>query len=119
MSRRRSGRTTTVTIDTERFWITANQRDDGSLGEVFIHWDKHGSSGAGLAHTYAIVLSLGLEHQVPLADLVRSGLDQSFVPNGRTDDPEIPRARDAATATRLWTEAERLTGVSLAATSVA
>ena len=29
------------------------------------------------------------------------------------------RARDAATATRLWTEAERLTGVSLAATSVA
>jgi ribonucleoside-diphosphate reductase alpha chain len=62
---------------------------------VFIHWDKHGSSGAGLAHTYAIVLSLGLEHQVPLADLVRSGLDQSFVPNGRTDDPEIPRVRSA------------------------
>ena len=27
------------------------------------------------------------------------------------------RARDAATATRLWTEAERLTGVSLAASS--
>ena len=95
MSRRRSGRTTTVTIDTERFWITANQRDDGSLGEVFIHCGKHGSSGAGLAHTYAIVLSLGLEHQVPLADLVRPGLDQFFAPNGRTDDPEIPRVRSA------------------------
>jgi ribonucleoside-diphosphate reductase alpha chain len=95
MSRRRSGRTTTVTIDTERFWITANQRDDGSLGEVFIHWGKHGSSGAGLAHAYATALSLGLEHQVPLADLVRSGLDQFFAPNGRTDDREIPRVRSA------------------------
>jgi NAD(P)-dependent dehydrogenase (short-subunit alcohol dehydrogenase family) len=30
-----------------------------------------------------------------------------------------PRARDAATAARLWTEAERLTGVSLAASSAA
>jgi ribonucleoside-diphosphate reductase alpha chain len=95
MSQRRSGHTTTVTIDTERFWITANQRDDGSLGEVFIHWGKHGSSDAGLAHTYAIALSLGLAHQVPLADLVRSGLDQVFVPNGHTDDPEIPRVRSA------------------------
>ena len=95
MSQRRSGHTTTVTIDAERFWITANQRDDGSLGEVFIHWGKHGSSGAGLVHMYAIALSLGLEHQVPLADLVRPGLDQFFVPNGRTDDPEIPRVRSA------------------------
>ena len=95
MSRRRSGHTTTVTIDVERFSITANQRDDGSLGEVFIHWGKHGGSGAGLAQTYAIALSLGLEHQVPLADLVRPGLDQFFVPNGHTDDPEIPRVRSA------------------------
>ena len=95
MSRRHSGHTTTVTIGTERFWITANQGDDGSLGEVFIHWGKHGGSGAGLAQTYAIALSLGLEHQVPLADLVRAGLGQFFVPNGDTDDPDIPRVRSA------------------------
>jgi hypothetical protein len=57
MSRRRSGHTTTVTINTERFCITANQRDDGGL----------------LGH----------------------GLDQFFVPNGHTDDPEIPRVRSA------------------------
>jgi ribonucleoside-diphosphate reductase alpha chain len=58
MSRRRSGRTTTVTIDNERFCITANQRGDGSLGEVFIHWGKHGSSGAGLVSMYATALSI-------------------------------------------------------------
>ena len=95
MPRRRSGHTTTVTIGAERFCLTANQRDDGSLGEVFIHWGKHGTSAAGLVSTYAIALSLGLQHQVPLADLIRPGLDQFFVPNGHTDDPEIPRVRSA------------------------
>ena len=93
--RRRSGHTTTVTIGPERFYLTANQRDDGSLGEVFIHWGKHGSSAAGLVNGYAIALSLGLQHHVPLADLIRPGLDQFFVPNGHTDDPEIPRVRSA------------------------
>jgi ribonucleoside-diphosphate reductase alpha chain len=95
MPRRRSGLTTTVTIGAERFCLTANQRDDGSLGEVFIHWGKHGSAGAGLLNTYAIALSVGLQHQVPLSDLIRPGLDQFFVPNGHTDDPEIPRVRSA------------------------
>ena len=90
MPRRRSGHTTAVTIDSERFCLTANQRDDGSLGEVFIHWGKHGTSSAGLVSTYAIALSVGLQHLVPLSELIRPGLDQYFMPNGRTDDPEIP-----------------------------
>ncbi len=93
MPRRRSGHTTTVMISAERFCLTANQRDDGSLGEVFIHWGKHGTSAAGLVSTYAVALSLGLQQQVPLADLIRPGLDQFFVPNGHTDDPEIRRTR--------------------------
>src|SRR6516162_11466218 len=145
MPRRRSGHTTAVTIGAERFFLTANQRDDGSLGEVFIHWGKHGTSAAGLVTSYAVALSLGLQHHVPLAELIRPGLDQFFVPNGHTDDPEIPRVRSAADyiarrlaidwlpyaeraelgvytltervhrAARLWAEAERLTGAVLPA----
>ena len=46
-------------------------------------------------NAYAVALSLGLQHQVPLAELIRPGLDQFFVPNGHTDDPEIPRVRSA------------------------
>src|SRR5580693_4808924 len=95
MPRRRSGHTTVVTIGAERFFLTANQRDDGGLGEVFIHWGKYGSSSAGLVSTYAIALSIGLRHRVPLAELIRPGLGQYFLPNGRTDDPEIPRVWSA------------------------
>jgi hypothetical protein len=93
MPRRRHGHTTAVSIGTERFYLTANQLDDGSLGEVFIHWGKHGSSGAGLVSSYASALSVGLEHQVPLTDLIAPALGQEFPPDGPTDDPEIPRVR--------------------------
>jgi len=95
LPRRRSGHTITVTIGAERFCLTANQRHDGSLGEVFVHWGKHGTSAAGLVAGYAVALSVGLQHRVPLADLIRPGLDQFFVPNGHTDDPDIPRVRSA------------------------
>lgn len=103
MPRRRAGHTTSVTIGGERFYLTANAREDGSLGEVFIQWGKQGTTGAGLMDTYAIALSVALQHHVPLADLIRQGLDLYFVPNGRTDDPEIPRVRSIAdyTARRL------------------
>ena len=93
MPRRRSGHTTAVTIDGERFHLTANGREDGSLGEVFIHGRKQGSSQAGLMDIYAIALSVGLQHGVPLGDLLRPGLGLYFAPYGRTDDPEIPRVR--------------------------
>lgn len=91
--RRRSGHTTTVTISGEQVQLTANAGADGSLGEVFIHWGKQGSGTAGLADIYAGVLSLGLRHRVPLAELIRHGLGLRFSPAGHTDDPDIPRAR--------------------------
>jgi ribonucleoside-diphosphate reductase alpha chain len=96
MPRRHRGHTDIVTIGTECLRLTANQRDgDGGLGEVFVHWGKHGSSTAGLVSAYAAGLSLGLQHRVPLTDLLRPGLGQYFVPNGHTDDPEIPRVCSA------------------------
>jgi ribonucleoside-diphosphate reductase alpha chain len=93
MPRRRSGHTTAVMIGGERFCLTANQRADGTLGEVFLRWGKQGTTGAGLMDLYAAALSAGLQHQVPLPDLIRPALGLCFVPNGHTDDPEIPRVR--------------------------
>jgi ribonucleoside-diphosphate reductase alpha chain len=96
VQRRRAGHTITATIGGEQFTLVANQRADGTLGEVFIRSGKHGSSDAGLLDSYATALSVGLAHQVPLADLLRSGLDLHFTPSGHTDDPEIPRVRSVA-----------------------
>jgi ribonucleoside-diphosphate reductase alpha chain len=90
---RAPGYTMTVTIGGERFCLTANQRADGALGEVFIRWGKQGTAGSGLMDSYATALSTGLHLGVPLADLIKHGLGMCYAPNGHTDDPEIPRAR--------------------------
>ncbi len=101
--RRRNGHTTAVTLGGERFYITANARPNGSLGEVFIQWGKHGTGCAGLMDIYAMAWSVALQHGVLLAELVRHNLDLYFTPSGRTDDPQVPRARSIAdyTAHRL------------------
>jgi ribonucleoside-diphosphate reductase alpha chain len=93
MPPRRTGVTTSVTIGGERFYLTANARADGSLGEAFVSWGKQGQTQAGLMDIYAVALSVGLQHGVPLLDLIHQGLDLYFVPNGHTDDPDIPRVR--------------------------
>ncbi|WP_345364900.1 hypothetical protein [Actinoallomurus liliacearum] len=95
MPRSRAGLTTAVTIGGERFSLTANSRHDGTLGEVFIQWGKQGQTQAGLMDIYAVTLSVGLQHGVPLPDLIRQGLDLHFAPNGHTDDPQIPLVRSA------------------------
>jgi ribonucleoside-diphosphate reductase alpha chain len=81
-----------VTIGGERFHLTANADADGSLREVLLRWDKHGSVTAGLVDGYATALSIGLRHGVPLRDLVRHGIGLRFSPAGSTDDPDIPAA---------------------------
>jgi hypothetical protein len=93
MPRRRSGHTTAVTIGCERFYLTANGHEDGSLGEVFIQWGKQGTTGAGLMDIYAVAVSVGLQHRVPLAELLAPAVDLYCVPDGVTDDPQIPRVR--------------------------
>ena len=94
--RRCGGHTTTVTIGGERFRLTADGAEDGTLAEIAVGWGKPGSGTAGLMHAYATAITAGLEHGVPLADLLRPGLGLRFEPNGNTDDPEIPRVRSVA-----------------------
>src|ERR1700678_553720 len=93
MSCRRRGHTRSATIDGERFSLTATERADATLGEVRIGCGKYGSGIAGLMDAYATAISAGLQHGVPLADLLRPGLGLRFAPGGSTNDPEIPRVR--------------------------
>jgi ribonucleoside-diphosphate reductase alpha chain len=95
MSCRRRGHTMSATIGGERFSLTATERADGNLCDVRIGCGKYGSDIAGLMDAYATAISAGLQHGVPLADLLRPGLGLCFAPGGSTDDPEIPRARSA------------------------
>jgi hypothetical protein len=87
------GQTTAVTIGAEDFYLTANGDPQGRLADVFLEWGKHGQTTAGLMDCYAIALSTGLEAGAPLLDLIHETRDLYFIPNGATDDPDIPRVR--------------------------
>jgi ribonucleoside-diphosphate reductase alpha chain len=88
--RRCDGHTTVVTIGGEQFQLTTYGGTDGALSEVVIGWGRHAGGADGLLRGYGAVLCAGLDHGVPLADLLRPGLGLRFAPDGRTDDPEIP-----------------------------
>ena len=56
--------------------------DDGTLGEVFIDMHKEGAAFKALTNAFAIAVSLGLQHGVPLKEFVDAFVFTRFEPNG-------------------------------------
>ena len=86
--RRRSSTFKFRVADCEGF-ATVGEYDDGRPGEVFIMVAKQGSTLAGIMDAFAVSVSLGLQHGVPLATYVRKYTNTRFEPAGITDDPEL------------------------------
>jgi ribonucleoside-diphosphate reductase alpha chain len=70
-------------------YVTAGEYDDGRPGEVFMKVSKQGSTLAGIMDAFAIAVSLGLQHGVPLATYVKKYTNMRFEPAGMTDDPDL------------------------------
>jgi ribonucleoside-diphosphate reductase alpha chain len=70
-------------------YVTVGEFPDGRPGEVFISVSKQGSTLAGIMDAFAISVSMGLQHGVPLATFVRHFTNMRFEPAGMTDDPEL------------------------------
>jgi ribonucleoside-diphosphate reductase alpha chain len=66
--------------------------EDQELGEIFINFAKQGSTLQGMAMSWAIAISMGLQRGVPLEDYVRMFAHMSFEPAGYTDNQQIPFA---------------------------
>jgi ribonucleoside-diphosphate reductase alpha chain len=69
--------------------VTVGEYEDGRPGEVFMKVSKQGSTLAGIMDAFAIAVSLGLQHGVPLATYVKKYTNMRFEPAGMTDDPEL------------------------------
>ena len=69
--------------------MTVGELQDGRPGEVFMKVSKQGSTLAGIMDAFAISVSLGLQHGVPLATFVRHFTNMRFEPAGMTDDPDL------------------------------
>lgn len=66
---------------------------NGEPGEIFIKSSKEGSTISGLMDSWAIAISLGLQHGVPLKLLVDKFSHMRFEPSGFTRNPDVHHAK--------------------------
>jgi ribonucleoside-diphosphate reductase alpha chain len=79
---RRAGYTQKARIGNHKMYIRTGEYEDGTLGEIFIDMHKEGAAFRSMTNCFAIAVSLGLQHGVPLEEYVDAFLFQRFEPNG-------------------------------------
>jgi hypothetical protein len=90
---RRTGYTQKASVGGHRLYLRTGEYDDGSLGEVFIALHKEGAAFRGLMDNFAIAVSLGLQHGVPLEAFIEAFTFTRFGPAGAVEgDPAVSRA---------------------------
>lgn len=79
---RRHGCTLEAAVGGHLVVVTTGEYEDGTLGEIFIDMHKEGAAFRSLMNCFAILVSLCLQHGVPLALLVKRFTGVSFEPSG-------------------------------------
>jgi ribonucleoside-diphosphate reductase alpha chain len=89
LPRRRRSNTFSFRVADCEGYVTVGEYDDGRPGEVFFKVSKQGSTLSGVMDAFAISVSLGLQHGVPLSTFVRKYTNMRFEPAGITDDADL------------------------------
>jgi hypothetical protein len=90
---RRAGYTQKASVGGHKLFLRTGEYADGALGEIFIGLHKEGAAFRGLMDSFAIAVSLGLQHGVPLAEFVEAFTFTRFGPAGVVEgDPAVARA---------------------------
>ncbi|MEZ6142984.1 MAG: hypothetical protein R3B84_20660 [Zavarzinella sp.] len=79
---RRAGYTQKARIGNHKVYLRTGEYADGTLGEIFIDMHKEGAAFRSMTNCFAIAISLGLQHGVPLEEFVDAFTFTRFEPNG-------------------------------------
>ena len=79
---RRAGYTQKARIGSHKMYLRTGEYEDGTLGEIFIDMHKEGAAFRTMTNCFAIAVSLGLQHGVPLEEFVDAFVFTRFEPNG-------------------------------------
>src|SRR5438094_711835 len=91
-------------------YITVGLYPDGSPGEIFITMAKEGSTVSGLMDSFALAVSIALQHGVPLRLLCEKFAHTRFEPSGWTNNPDIGFAKSIMDYIFRWLQVRFLTG---------
>ncbi len=82
MPERRKGYTQKAVVGGHKIYLRTGEYSDGTLGEIFLDMHKEGAAFRSLMNCFAIAISLGLQHGVPLEEYVEAFVFTRFEPNG-------------------------------------
>ena len=86
---RRRGFTQKARIGGHKIYLHTGEYKDGSLGEIFLDMNKEGATLGGIMNCFAIAVSLGLQHGVPLGKYVEAFTFTKFEPAGMVEGSEF------------------------------
>jgi ribonucleoside-diphosphate reductase alpha chain len=79
---RRGGYTQAATIGGTKLYLRTGEYEDGTLGEIFLDIHREGAGFRAVLNCFAIAVSMGLQHGVPLEEFCEAFLFTRFEPNG-------------------------------------
>ena len=92
LSKKRKGWTQEAKVGGHKIYVRTGEYEDGKLGEIFVDMHKEGATLRSIMNCFAIAVSLGLQHGVPLEEYVNIFTHQKFEPHGPVDHPNIKHA---------------------------
>jgi ribonucleoside-diphosphate reductase alpha chain len=90
--KRALGFTQEISVAGQKLYLRTGEYLDGSLGEIFIDMHKDGALLRSLMNAFAVAISLGLQHGVPLQEYVEAFTFTKFEPNGVCDHEFVKMA---------------------------
>ncbi len=82
LPKKRRGFTQEARIGGHKVFLRTGEYEDGSLGEIFIDMHKEGAAFRSLMNCFAISVSMGLQHGVPLDSYIDQYTFTRFEPGG-------------------------------------
>ncbi len=87
---RRGGYTQKCKIGGQSVYLRTGEYENGQIGEIFIDMHREGAAFRSLMNCFAISISLGLQHGVPLEEFVDAFVFTKFEPSGMVNgNPHI------------------------------
>ena len=91
-------------------YVTVGLYPNGDPGELFVKMAKEGSTVSGLMDSFALAVSLALQHGVPLKVFCEKFAHTRFEPSGWSGNPDIGYAKSIMDYIFRWLQLRFLTG---------
>ncbi len=85
LPKKRTGWTQEARVGGHKIFLRTGEYEDGHLGEIFIDMHKEGAAFRSMMNCFAMAVSVGLQHGVPLETYVEQFTFTRFEPQGNVE----------------------------------